>query len=78
MKLIKRISITFISIIILLVMSVYLVWMPSPKEPAYTLVKTWGGKGSAPGQFNEPTGIACRATNYSLAIHATPASRYLT
>jgi len=33
-------------------------WFPSVKEPAYTLVKTWGTKGIEQGQFNEPTGIA--------------------
>ncbi|MCH9017513.1 MAG: 6-bladed beta-propeller [Chloroflexi bacterium] len=36
----------------------YLPWMPKPQEAPYTLVKTWGGKGEKPGQFNEPTGIA--------------------
>lgn len=33
-------------------------WFPSVKEPPYQLVKTWGGKGEASGQFNEPTGVA--------------------
>jgi len=33
-------------------------WFPSAKEPAYTLIKTWGDKGAEFGQFNEPTGIA--------------------
>jgi len=33
-------------------------WFPSVKEPPYQLVKTWGGKGEATGQFNEPTGVA--------------------
>lgn len=28
------------------------------REPAYQRVQTWGGPGSGPGQFNEPTGIA--------------------
>ena len=35
----------------------YLTWFPSPLEPPYNLIKTWGEKGSANGQFNEPTGI---------------------
>ncbi len=33
-------------------------WFPSVKEPPYQLTKTWGGKGEAPGLFNEPTGVA--------------------
>jgi sugar lactone lactonase YvrE len=33
-------------------------WFPSVKEPPYKLVNTWGGKGEATGQFNEPTGVA--------------------
>ncbi|WP_236744206.1 NHL repeat-containing protein [Marinobacter similis] len=28
------------------------------QEPPYSLEQTWGEKGSAPGQFNDPTGIA--------------------
>lgn len=28
------------------------------QEPAYELVSSWGGKGSAAGQFNDPTGMA--------------------
>tara|TARA_R110002111_G_scaffold154439_2_gene221333 strand:+ start:285 stop:1205 length:921 start_codon:yes stop_codon:yes gene_type:complete len=28
------------------------------QEPPYSLVNTWGEKGSNPGQFNDPTGIA--------------------
>jgi hypothetical protein len=36
----------------------WLVWVPSPKEPAYELAGSWGGPGSGAGQFNEPTGIA--------------------
>ena len=33
-------------------------WFPEAKEPPYALVKSWGEKGSGPGQFDEPTGIA--------------------
>ena len=33
-------------------------WFPSEKEPPYQLVHTWGGLGDAPGQFNEPMGVA--------------------
>ena len=58
MKFIKRIGFTFIITIVVLAATVYLVWIPGPQELPYTLVKTWGKKGTAPGQFNEPTGIA--------------------
>jgi len=58
MKLIKRIGFTIVIMLIVLLASVYLVWIPSPQEPPYTLVKTWGDKGTRQGQFNEPTGIA--------------------
>ena len=36
----------------------WLAFVPSAKEPAYEFVKAWGEKGSGPGQFHDPTGIA--------------------
>jgi len=36
----------------------WLAFVPSPKEPAYKFVAAWGSKGTAPGQFDDPTGIA--------------------
>lgn len=42
--------------------AVYLVWIPSPQEASYVLVKTWGSKGDSLGQFNEPTGITVKGT----------------
>ncbi|MGH8502939.1 MAG: NHL repeat-containing protein [Gammaproteobacteria bacterium] len=36
----------------------YFIWVPGAEEPSYELVKVWGGKGTKPGRFNEPTGIA--------------------
>ncbi len=36
----------------------WLALVPSAKEPPYAFVTSWGEKGSAPGQFNDPTGIA--------------------
>lgn len=36
----------------------WLAFVPSPKEPPYEFVSAWGEKGSGPGQFNDPTGIA--------------------
>ncbi|MDP2681472.1 MAG: NHL repeat-containing protein [Deltaproteobacteria bacterium] len=35
-----------------------LAFVPSAKEPSYRFVTAWGEKGDAPGQFNDPTGIA--------------------
>lgn len=36
----------------------WLAFVPSAKEAPYVFVTAWGGKGGAPGQFNDPTGIA--------------------
>jgi DNA-binding beta-propeller fold protein YncE len=36
----------------------WLIWAPSPQEPPYRLVASWGGAGTAPGQFEDPIGIA--------------------
>jgi hypothetical protein len=36
----------------------WLAFVPFAKEPGYAFVKAWGGKGSGPGQFSDPTGIA--------------------
>lgn len=33
-------------------------FMASEKEPGYRFVTAWGKKGSGPGEFNDPTGIA--------------------
>ncbi len=47
-------------IVLVLIGFTYFFWIPSVQEPAYALEKTWGKKGSAPGQFNEPTGITVK------------------
>ncbi len=44
--------------LILLVLIGWLVFVPFPKEPAYQFVSSWGEKGTGPGQFRDPTGIA--------------------
>lgn len=54
---VKRITVFIFALVVFIVGMTYLLWMPSPQEPPYTLVKTWGSKGGKPGQFNEPTGI---------------------
>lgn len=40
------------------IVSGWLAFVPSAREPSYEVVTAWGEKGSAPGQFNDPTGIA--------------------
>ena len=47
-----------ISFLLIIIAVVWLVWIPSAKEPGYVFISTWGEQGSAPGQFNDPTGIA--------------------
>ena len=58
MKWLKRIGGSLLLTVAVAAAAIFLLWMPSPQEPPYVLEKTWGEKGSAPGQFNEPTGIA--------------------
>ncbi|MBD5803812.1 NHL repeat protein [Azoarcus sp. Aa7] len=41
-----------------LVAAGWLAFVPSAKEPPYTFITAWGGEGSAPGLFDDPTGIA--------------------
>jgi len=36
----------------------YCAFVPSAQEPPYRFVRAWGGEGSEPGRFREPTGIA--------------------
>jgi len=45
-------------ITLLLLFQLGCAWFPSIQEPPYTLVTTWGTKGHANGELNEPTGIA--------------------
>jgi len=40
---------------------IWLIWIPSPRETGYRFVTAWGGSGSEPGQFQDPTGIAVSA-----------------
>lgn len=41
-----------------LLVASWLAFVPFAKEPGYEFVITWGERGSSPGQFNDPTGIA--------------------
>lgn len=36
----------------------WIAFVPSAKEPGYEFVKAWGNRGSALGEFHDPTGIA--------------------
>ena len=36
----------------------WLAFVPFAKEPGYIFITSWGGPGSAPGKFHDPTGIA--------------------
>jgi len=42
----------------LLAAGAFVLWIPSPEEPGYRFDLAWGEKGSGPGQFREPIGIA--------------------
>jgi len=44
--------------LVLLVLAGWVTFVPSAKEPGYEFVKAWGGKGTAPGEFSDPTGLA--------------------
>lgn len=48
-----------VAVVLVMVLGLgWLIWVPSPKEPPYRLVASWGGAGIAPGQFQDPIGIA--------------------
>ncbi len=47
----------FLIVLVIFAVFAYLTWFPSPLEPPYKLIKIWGEKGTASGQFNDPTGI---------------------
>lgn len=56
---IRKLLYTFLSFIFLLVLfSLILDWFPSPEEPGYSYLLTFGKEGSAPGEFIAPIGIA--------------------
>jgi DNA-binding beta-propeller fold protein YncE len=56
-KLLGRATRLGVALLVLLALS-SCAWFPDKQEPAYELVDSWGGKGSRPGQFHDPNGIA--------------------
>jgi len=56
-KLIKILLLSIPALALVLVVVLYLVWMPTAKEPGYSLTKEWGSLGKRNGQFDQPTGI---------------------
>ncbi len=54
---IKRTLYGLVIVVSALALITWLVWIPSPTEPAYEYVMAWGKPGAGPGQFNDPTGI---------------------
>ncbi len=55
---ILRIAVGAVAALVVFVVAGWLAFVPSAKEPDYVFVRAWGGKGTGPGQFNDPTGVA--------------------
>ena len=53
-----RITGGIIVVLVFLLGAGWLAFVPFAKEPAYEFVAAWGEKGTEPGQFHDPTGIA--------------------
>lgn len=53
----KILGAVFISLALVLALA-WLLLVPTSREPPYEFVQAWGSKGSEPGQFNDPTGLA--------------------
>ncbi len=62
LNLLRRFIIGLIAFVVGLVFFVWLLWMPSATEPGYSYELSWGSKGEAAGQFNDPTSIAVTDT----------------
>ncbi|MCH7864755.1 MAG: 6-bladed beta-propeller, partial [Proteobacteria bacterium] len=57
-------------LLLFLVMSLVAGWLafvPWSKEPGFEFLMAWGGPGSGPGQFNDPTGIAVAGSEVFVA-----------
>tara|TARA_R110002110_G_scaffold129060_1_gene309067 strand:- start:459 stop:1478 length:1020 start_codon:yes stop_codon:yes gene_type:complete len=55
-----------LSVIVLLAVG-WIAFVPSNREPPYKFVVAWGTKGSSPGAFNDPTGVAVAANEVYVA-----------
>ena len=53
-----RVIVGGVILLLAILVAGWLAFVPWAKEPGYAFVKAWGEKGSGPGQFNDPTGIA--------------------
>ncbi len=62
-----RISWIIIGVVVALGIAIKLAWFPAPVGPNYHLVKTWGERGTAAGQFRNPIGIAYSGTRVYVA-----------
>ena len=54
----KKILLSMVAVLVLAVLAGWLAFVPGAKEPGYRFISGWGEKGTGPGQFNDPTGIA--------------------
>jgi DNA-binding beta-propeller fold protein YncE len=57
-KILRKTALGILVFIIVFLAVAWLAFVPFAKEADYRFVATWGEKGQAPGQFNDPTGIA--------------------
>ena len=57
-KLLLKIAAWGLAALVMLVFAGWIAFVPSAKEQGYVFVLAWGSKGSANGQFDDPTGIA--------------------
>lgn len=58
MRRLLKIGGVFLGALVLLGAVGYGAFVPSPQEPPYRFVHAWGGEGTEPGRFRDPTGIA--------------------
>jgi len=56
-KLLKITGGFMISLVVLAIVG-WIAFVPSPQGPGYEFAMAWGSKGSGPGQFRDPTGLA--------------------
>ena len=62
-------------VLVALIVSAWLAFVPFAKEPDYQFVASWGDKGTGPGEFHDPTGIAIAGTEVLSPMPGTGAFR---